>query len=134
MSCTKLFVYGTLQSDSLHPLAREAVRLATDIERASVRGRLYLIDYYPGLIVDDTAGWVTGEVFSFTAETMPSLLASLDRYEECDAQSPLPHEYRRLICPVRINERNLFANAWLYEYTRHDVQKYKQIHAFTNRS
>lgn len=54
------------------------------VASASVRGRLYRIDWYPGVVLDADAGSVTGEVY----EVDDALLAALDEYEGS--------EYRRV--------------------------------------
>jgi gamma-glutamylcyclotransferase (GGCT)/AIG2-like uncharacterized protein YtfP len=43
-----------------------------------VRGVLYHLGKYPGLILSNTAGWVYGEVYRLTDE---QLLIELDEYE-----------------------------------------------------
>jgi gamma-glutamylcyclotransferase (GGCT)/AIG2-like uncharacterized protein YtfP len=44
-----LFVYGTLRSESGHPMARWLTDRATLVGQATVRGRLYLLGSYPGM-------------------------------------------------------------------------------------
>ena len=79
----RLFVYGSLRSDAPrnHPPAVEAyARLGAGAVRegkATVSGRLYAPDWYPGLI-PGRAGKVQGEVWRLE---MPDLLAELDAYE-----------------------------------------------------
>ncbi len=73
-----LFVYGSLRRDATgthHPLLASA-RFAG---AASVSGRLYRVSWHPGLIPDDSAGPVKGELF----ELMGSREA-LDHYEGPD--------------------------------------------------
>ena len=70
-----LFAYGTL-------IPREEARLASEgWVQDAVRGRLYDLGAYPGLVdLDDPcAGWVEGYVRPVTIE---ELEGPLDRYED----------------------------------------------------
>ena len=70
----KVFVYGTLRrGGSNHHRLDGAEFLAT----ATVRGRLYRIDWYPGLVADENSGEVIGEIHHVPAKMM----AALDEYE-----------------------------------------------------
>src|SRR4029078_4068253 len=62
-SVVNLFVYGTLRRSAAHPmhaLLRETASLLGD---ARVRGVLYRVAEYPGLVLDAGAGWVLGELY-----------------------------------------------------------------------
>ena len=72
-----VFVYGTLRRGG-----RNDINLLTPAPRyigmGEVRGRLYHIDWYPGLTLGgDEAVTVVGEVYAIA----PELEAMLDRYE-----------------------------------------------------
>ncbi|BCU79323.1 gamma-glutamylcyclotransferase family protein [Luteolibacter sp. LG18] len=77
----RVFVYGTLRTggSNHHRMAG-----ATFIAPATVSGRLYRIDWYPGVVLDPEAGLVSGEIY----EVDDSRLAALDDYEGS--------EYRRV--------------------------------------
>ena len=91
-----LFVYGTLRRGCD---GAEARRLSTEGEwlgQARLRGLLYRVDWYPALVMDaDEMGWVIGDLFRMTDPA--TILAWLDRYEECGPDFPEPQEYRRVI-------------------------------------
>lgn len=73
-----LFVYGSLRRDTSgghHPLLTRARFVAS----AEVRGRLFRVSWHPGLILDESAGPVVGELFD-VGDTTNSWTA-LDQYE-----------------------------------------------------
>jgi gamma-glutamylcyclotransferase (GGCT)/AIG2-like uncharacterized protein YtfP len=73
-----LFAYGTLLG-GLRPaaIARDAERLAV-LGPATVRGRLYDLGEYPGLVLDPAANEVHGTIFTVPDDRV---LAALDAYE-----------------------------------------------------
>lgn len=74
-----LFVYGTLKRrSSAHALLRDARFLAS----ASIRGRLYDLGKYPGLVRGRAReSKVSGELYELSDAVAPILLRELDRYE-----------------------------------------------------
>lgn len=110
-----LFVYGSLcrlADATLHPLlGNDADYLCT----AHLPGKLYEIDGYPGAIVlpRQTASIIHGELYRL--KHPQALFQRLDAYEECAAQFPLPHEYRRITESV-ICADGTAIRAWLYVY------------------
>ena len=107
----RLFVYGTLrQGHLMHGLLRPLGRF---LGRASVKGRLYDLGGYPGLVLDDAAGWVHGELYSLTRPGQA--FEVLDEYEGCLPAEVGKPEYRRVLCEV-VNDRGRFSKAWMYEY------------------
>lgn len=110
-----LFVYGSLRLGSGHPMARMLAESADHLGRAWVEGRLYRIDWYPGLVPSEGLGeQVGGDLFRMHAPAR--LLPVLDEYEECSPSFPQPREYRRELMPVHLGDgRHL---AWIYVYNR----------------
>jgi len=108
-----LFVYGTLRRGCATPWARRLARESSWLGEAHVRGRLYRIDGYPGLVVTETGGTVRGDLLRLNdpAET----LAWLDAYEETGPAFPEPWEYRRVAAPVHQGGRGE-RRAWTYVY------------------
>jgi gamma-glutamylcyclotransferase (GGCT)/AIG2-like uncharacterized protein YtfP len=98
---TILFAYGTLVPRETERLAREG--WLPD----AVRGRLYDLGSYPGLVdLDDpVAGWVEGYVRPIELE---ELEGPLDRFEEVDQGL-----YRRVRTTTRDERR-----VWVYVYAR----------------
>ncbi|MGA0846036.1 MAG: gamma-glutamylcyclotransferase family protein, partial [Luteolibacter sp.] len=84
---TLIFVYGTLRRGGCN---HHRLDEASFVARATLPGRLYRIDWYPGMVADANAGEVVGEIYQIDT----SMLASLDDYE-----GP---EYQREIMNLRI--------------------------------
>jgi len=111
-----LFVYGTLQKAFAHPLHRLLSRYAHYKGKAYLFGRLYEIDNYPGAIrTKSCKEKVYGELYRLKSPSL--VLPLLDRYEECDARFPKPHEYRRIITDL-YTDSGKHIRAWAYLYNR----------------
>ncbi|MGC4016509.1 MAG: gamma-glutamylcyclotransferase family protein [Luteolibacter sp.] len=66
----RVFVYGTLRSGgSNHHRMAGAARIAS----AVVRGRLYRIDWYPGVVLDAEADEVVGEIYDVSDRQFEAL-------------------------------------------------------------
>ena len=75
-----LFVYGSLRSESPHPLARKLASQARLIGQGSTQGTLYDLGRYPGAMFGaDHKGAVIGEVFALRGNDR--LLRDLDAHE-----------------------------------------------------
>ncbi|MFD0895992.1 gamma-glutamylcyclotransferase [Luteolibacter ambystomatis] len=106
----RVFVYGTLRSGgSNHHRMAGAVLVAP----ASVRGRLYRIDWYPGVVLDAESDAVVGEVYDVDG----SMLAALDEYEGS--------EYRRVEATAALEDGNHVA-ALIWEW-RLEVDEARRI-------
>ena len=103
----KIFVYGTLQSQFENEMAQLLKEHATYVCEGKVKGFLYLLDWYPGLVLDAEGFEVKGEVFEIHTNE-ESLLKKLDEYEGVDTW-----DFRRLIRPV--NTANGKQDCWIYE-------------------
>lgn len=117
-----LFVYGTLRRHLINnqPLQHNAEFIA----EASMRGRLYLLDGYPGAVDStDFADNVLGELYK--VHRPQALFNILDDYEECSARFARPHEYRREQRTVTLTDGRQFT-AWVYLYNW-DVRHLPQI-------
>ena len=90
---TVLFVYGTLRRGlRLHHHLQGAVYLG----EARIAGSLYDIGTYPGLLVNPSPGWVSGELFKVDEE----MIQSLDAVEEYNPEEPERSEYLRRVVTV----------------------------------
>lgn len=117
-----LFVYGTLRRHLIHDdnLHQHVEFMA----EASMRGRLYQLDGYPGAVDStDFADTVLGELYRIRRAT--ALFAILDDYEECSAKFARPHEYRRQQRQISLADGRQF-KAWVYLYNW-DVRNLPQI-------
>ena len=105
-----VFVYGTLRRGGSNDFRMADSRFVVE---GKVRGKLLRIDWYPGIVVDENAGPVVGEVFMVSAET----IAALDEFEGS--------EYRRVKIAVEWVDagESFTAEAWIWEWlgeTRED--------------
>lgn len=123
-SDNRLFVYGTLRHGCRSAAHDWLLRWADPLGPAWTPGRLYRIAHYPGLVLsDDPAERVIGELYALRQPE--TVLAELDRYEECGPGFPEPTEYVRCQRPVTLLDGSR-CSAWVYLYNR-SVAKAKRI-------
>ena len=109
-----IFVYGTLRRETNSEMSHLFAKHAEFVDDATYRGKLYKIDYYPGVVPsDDPNDAVQGEVYRLhQADVVFSLL---DRYEEFGPEFPEPNEYSRQKQSVLLKNGRL-VTAWVYVY------------------
>lgn len=123
-SSNYLFVYGTLQSSFRNQWSEFLQKNASLISKAKMRGSLYKIDYYPGATYNCNAQtFVYGELYH--SANIHKVLEHIDLYEECSAQDPLPHEYKKEIIRVT-TQANMEVLSWCYLYN-HDTAAFPII-------
>ena len=111
-----LFVYGTLRRDTGSEMCRLLARHADFVGEGTYRGRLYKVDYYPGVVPsDDPADRVRGEVYSL--RDFRIALPQLDHYEGCGPGFREPTEYVRRQEEIVLAE-GAACTAWVYVYNR----------------
>jgi gamma-glutamylcyclotransferase (GGCT)/AIG2-like uncharacterized protein YtfP len=104
-----LFVYGTLRPGCAHPMARFLAERGRLLGRAKIQGRLYDLDWYPGLLEPAAADdWVQGDLYELADPD--ATLPKLDRYEI--GASAL---FERRFALVR-SEAEGDVTAWVYYY------------------
>lgn len=104
-----VFVYGTLRSGASNAFRMEG---AEQVSAARVRGRLYWIDWYPGLVLDDGDDWVVGEVWRVSAE----MLAELDEFEGASTEDDPDAEYRRVKARAEGADCGSLYEPWVWEW------------------
>jgi len=102
-----VFVYGTLRRGGTNHFRMSGADLVAE---GIVKGRLYRISWYPGLILGDE-GEVTGEVYSVDA----AQLLELDTFEGLSAGEIEGSEYRRVKAVV-IRPGGKTLSAWVWEW------------------
>jgi gamma-glutamylcyclotransferase (GGCT)/AIG2-like uncharacterized protein YtfP len=107
-----VFVYGTLRKECETGAHKEYLGHADYISPAKIRGQLFMVDYYPGLVLNETGHWTIGEVYLLEHQ---SQLHDLDVYEGCAEKSPKPHEYKRCITEIILSSGETL-QAWTYVY------------------
>lgn len=119
-----LFVYGTLRRSFKHPMHHVLAADSRFVGTAYYQGCMFLVSHYPGVIPADTpARQVVGEVYQL--HQPEQTLAALDCYEECSAEFAPPHEYRRELQQVML-ENGDSVSAWVYVYN-HSTDKLTAI-------
>ncbi|MBO9670185.1 MAG: gamma-glutamylcyclotransferase [Sphingobium sp.] len=105
----RLFVYGHLRRGQSGCRLLELEQRTEWLGEAQVRGRLYDLGDYPGLVLGSN-DIVQGELIAFDD---PALWTALDAYEDCDPDDPDTSEYRRIEIDLPGGDR-----AWTYVYNR----------------
>jgi gamma-glutamylcyclotransferase (GGCT)/AIG2-like uncharacterized protein YtfP len=119
---THLFVYGTLLRRSRHPMSGFLAARARYVGAAKVRGRLYDLGRYPGMLEPATdADWVHGDIYHLGDGT--TTLAELDAYEL--AESPLPAYFERQLASATL-ANGTSVPAWVWWY-RGEVSESQRI-------
>lgn len=113
-SSPPVFVYGTLRPGAHgNPVAARLRREAAHLGPARVRGRLYRVHWYPGLVPDpDASCWVTGDLFALPPRG--DLLAALDAFERYRPAQPRRGDFRRALHEVDTASGPV--RAWVYAY------------------
>ena len=107
-----VFVYGTLRSACETGAHKQYLNRADFISPAKIRGQLFMVDYYPGLVLSESENWAIGEIYLLEDEAQ---LHDLDVYEGCAKKSPQPHEYERRMTQVVLSSGEPM-DAWVYVY------------------
>jgi gamma-glutamylcyclotransferase (GGCT)/AIG2-like uncharacterized protein YtfP len=110
----RIFLYGTLRPGHAPREIADAVGRLRRIGAGTVRGRLYDLGAYPGLVLDDSASEVRGEVFAVPdAET----LARMDAYEGYYPGDAAASLFLRVKTVVAL-ENGPTEACWVYVYNR----------------
>ena len=100
--CDKVFVYGTLRSGGSNHFRMDGAEF---ISAATIRARLYRIDWYPGLVLDDAGDEVIGEIYQVSDE----LMKQLDAFEGPG--------YRRFMTQAKCDgDHRSPQTVWLWEW------------------
>ncbi len=114
MITDRLFVYGTLMRGFDHPMARLLSANAKLLGEATCRGRLYLVQHYPALVLsEDPSEIVFGELYRLHERN--ALLREFDIYEACGEGFAEPTEYIRNMLEVTLDDGTI-GEAWTYIY------------------
>lgn len=115
MSVDLLFAYGTLMQPWSHPAARFLHTHSDYLGPAAIRGYLYDLGEYPGLIYDaESPTWVKGQLFRL--KDPGQLLPYLDDYEGAVETDPDSGLYRKELLPVLHQQRQV--SSWVYIYNQ----------------
>ena len=105
MSRQLVFVYGSLRRGNAGAMSARFPE-ASYVAEGKVRGRLYDLGAYPGLLLDGSASMVTGEVYEVDDDT----LRRLDEFELTSdyirKQVEVEHGSERTDCWIYVPERD----------------------------
>jgi gamma-glutamylcyclotransferase (GGCT)/AIG2-like uncharacterized protein YtfP len=119
-----LFVYGTLRRDTDSGIYQLLASYADFVTEGTCQGRLYKIDYYPGVVPSNNPEErVIGEVYRLRNSQV--VLPKLDQYEECGPEFPEPTEYVRRHQEIELSDGTK-SRAWVYLYN-HPVDKLEWV-------
>ena len=125
MSSDYLFVYGLLRRHAGHEMSQFLCQHAQFISEATFQGKLYLIEYYPGIIASNNPDdRVNGDVFKLSDL---SILEELDQFEGIGTAYESPHEYQRAVQSVALQNGSV-EKAWVYLYNW-SIKQQNQIHS-----
>lgn len=103
-----VFVYGTLRREGSNHFRMAGAEF---ISPGTITGRMYRIDWYPGLVLDPAGDEIHGEVYSVG----PELLSALDVFEGLSAGEMEGSEYRRVQTTV-MKQDSQTTTAWVWEW------------------
>lgn len=103
-----VFVYGTLRRGGSNHFRMAGADFVAD---GTITGRMYRIDWYPGLVLDPAGDEIRGDVYSVE----PELLSALDAFEGVSAGEVDGSEYRRVQTTV-VKQDSQILTAWVWEW------------------
>lgn len=103
-----VFVYGTLRRGGSNHFRLAGAEF---VAAGTVTGRLYRIDWYPGLVIDTAGSEIRGEVYAVDSEQ----LSALDAFEGLSAGEIEGSEYRRIQTSVMLQDSQTIT-AWVWEW------------------
>ena len=103
-----VFVYGTLRRGGSNAFRMDGAEF---VGKGRVQGNLYVISWYPGLVLGRDCGWVTGEVYRVGVEQ----LRALDDFEGLAAGEIEGSEYRRVKVEADVGGDEVM-EVWVYEW------------------
>ena len=104
----RVFVYGTLRRGGSNHFRMAGAEF---ISCGTIAGRMYRIDWYPGLVLDPAGDEVHGEVYVVG----PDLLSVLDIFEGGSVGEVEGSEYRRVETTV-MKQDSQTLSAWVWEW------------------
>jgi gamma-glutamylcyclotransferase (GGCT)/AIG2-like uncharacterized protein YtfP len=111
---TLLFIYGTLHPDRAPAEIAAAARRLTPHGPATIRGHLYDLGEYPGVVLDPMAPPIPGHLF---AVPDAATLAALDAYEDYRPASPAGSLFLRVETTAAMPDGSQHP-CWVYVYNR----------------
>lgn len=115
-----VFVYGTLRRGGSNAFRMDGAEF---VASGKAGGAMFVISWYPGLVLDAAQGQVLGDLY----RVRPEQLATLDEFEGLAAGELEGSEYRRVKTEVILLEKPYGSvDAWVWEW-KGDVNPAKRI-------
>ena len=115
--CGHVFLYGTLLPELAPRGIEPLLTRLRSVGPGSVRGVLYDLGSYPGVVLDENSGGlVRGSVFELLRDD-PSLLTRIDDYEGFDPSDCERSLFVRKRSAVQLTDRTVLP-CWVYTYNR----------------
>lgn len=112
-----LFVYGTLMKQYReNPFLETLTNYATFLSTAFTTGKLFLVDFYPGMVESDTFEFVYGEKYKI--HDAKALFEILDAYEDYDPFDVERSLFVRKKVLIYENVKSPAVWAWTYIFNR----------------
>jgi gamma-glutamylcyclotransferase (GGCT)/AIG2-like uncharacterized protein YtfP len=119
-----IFVYGTLRKNGALPIAELLENRVEFLGEASISGKIYLVDYYPGLVVNDPGlNLVHGEVYKLIDFQDLSIL---DEYEGV-SNIPSPKDLFKKVIVIANLRPGIAIKCLAYTYNHLITKKMKWI-------
>jgi len=105
-----VFVYGTLRRGGSNSFRMDGAEF---VSAGKAGGAMFVISWYPGLVLDMDQGHVLGDLY----RVGPEQLAALDEFEGLAANELEGSEYRRVKTEVILLEKPYgVVDAWVWEW------------------
>ena len=118
-----LFVYGTLRKGVTSPMDALLARHCKFYSEAIVRGILYDVGGYPGVIESaKSSDKVYGDLYK--VQWASQLWPKLDYYEHCSSAYVKPHQYARKKRAISLDNGET-VQAWIYLFNWKTAGLYK---------
>ena len=111
----RLFVYGTLRPEAAPAEVEDLVTQFVSIGRASMRGTVFELHGFPGLVLDPVADPVPGELFEVPAGAWDRL----DLHEGYDPEVKESSLFHRVEAVCETSAGTL-ERCFVYVYNRHE--------------
>ncbi len=112
----KLFVYGTLRSNTINSVIPEVSPYLKRKGSGYVKAKLFDLGEYPGAVNTVKTDKVYGDIVEITPEKLTFVLEELDKYEEVN-KNPSKSLFKRAITFVNTAEGKR-VKAWIYWYNQ----------------
>lgn len=115
-----LFAYGTLRHGHAPSEIAAAVARLRPLGQGVIRGRLYELDGYPGVVLDPFTGEkILGTIFQLPKDS--DLLAQFDAYEGFDPEDLPGSLFVRQVHPVQLDTGDEVP-CWIYLYNERSAR------------